>query len=652
MGDKISRLKPDPRYWQISVCKYPLADGQKFTYSSDICDLGIGKIVKVGFGRSVSLGVVYGADASRNQSFKVSPLSEVLDLPSLPSHLLKVADWLQAYYAASAQSTWQTVLPSKLDRNSRLKPFVATKTSNFKPNRLSLAQNEVLGCIANSKQHKFLLHGVTGSGKTEVFLHLIDDCLRAGQSAILLVPEIMLTTQMIDRVSQHFSGVVVLHSGLSPAQRRANWRYLLDNSPNKPLVVLGTRSAIFAPLFNLGLIIIDEEHEPSYKQDSSPRYNTAAVAAKIANDTGAKLILASATPSVSSYFLARVGKLKLLTLNDRYQRHSGLPQTAVVKLDSSKQLITSELKAGLQKTLGEKKQALLFLNLRGSARSLICTDCGQSIKCPRCEISLSFHADKAKLLCHYCGYSVTPPAKCPSCGHHELSFVGAGTKQLETNLATMFPLAKIVRVDRDSANPEFLQTTYRNFRDGRIDILIGTQMISRGLDIPFLHLVGIINANTSLSIADFSASERTFQLTAQAAGRAGRRKQIGEVVIQTFSPDNPAIAAAAKHDYAGFYNAEIEKRRQFNYPPFVYLLKLTCTRKGDAAAQQAATIFKNQISSPGLVVLGPTPAYQKSLAGKSRWQLVVKARNRSKLVAIAHNLPSGWTADLDPINLL
>ncbi len=419
------------------------------------------------------------------------------------------------------------------------------------------------------------------------------------------------------------------------------------------MIVIGTRSALFAPLHNLGLIIVDEEHEPSYKQESAPRYQTQAVAAQISQLTGCRLVLASATPLVSTYFLAERGRLKLVSLASRPQNFAKLPHTELLKLERNTGLISPELRAAITQTLHEHRQVLLFLNLRGSARALLCTNCGQSVQCPNCEISLSFHADEARLRCHYCNYQQLPPTTCPSCQSDALSYIGSGTKRLETELAQDFPAARIARIDRDNNDLEHLVKTYQDFRDGQIDILAGTQMISRGLDIPGLHLVGIINANTSLSIADFTASERTFQLITQAAGRAGRREHPGEVIIQTYSPQNPAIAAASQHDYHRFYEHELAKRRQYLYPPFVYLVKLMYAHRSSQHGETQAEALKHSLAHrKDLVVLGPAPAFQKKSGGQYRWQVIVKAKQRGILTQLAMELPSGWIADLDPLNLL
>lgn len=641
----------------VSVARYPLLDGKQFTYlvNSDE-SIGVGDLVQVPFGKRSSLGVVYAkTNPPKNKlPYALSPITKRLDLPKLPSYLIKLADWLQSYYVASPMAVWQTILPSAITAASRIKPTVgAGDLPGSKLNRLTPSQENVLESIKTSTRQSFLLHGVTGSGKTEIFLHLIADTLQQRRSVLVLVPEIMLTTQIIERVETHFEPVVVLHSGLSPAQRKANWRYILENSHNTPMVVLGTRSSLFSPIHNLGLVIIDEEHEPSYKQESAPRYQAQVVAAKICQDVGCKLVLASATPSVSTYYLASLGRITLLELPNRPKNFATLPTSQLITLQPASDLLSPELQSGITQTLQDKKQVLLFLNLRGSARALLCKSCGATVDCPRCEISLSFHADLARLCCHYCNYQQLPPTRCGVCGNADISFIGSGTKQLETELGQLFPDAKVARIDRDSAKLDHLQKTYRDFRSGKIDILAGTQMISRGLDIPNLQLVGIINANTSLAIPDFSASERTFQLVTQAAGRAGRRKQIGQVLIQTYSPKNTSIAAAAQHDYKSFYASEVAKRQHYLYPPFVYLLKLSCAHKQDKRAEQAAEAMKHKLAEQkDIVVLGPTPAFQKKIAGTYRWQIIVKAKQRARLSDIARALPAGWTADLDPINLL
>ncbi len=624
-----------------------------FYYASDSnTQPKVGEIYKVSFGKKQVLGIVRKVTTQKPLgNYRIKELGKKLELPlALPNYFLELADWLASYYVSSSKAVWSCLLPSGIGASSKLKKTkpVTKKTNSINP--LNSDQKKALKVI--NKWGNTLLHGVTGSGKTEVYLHAISEMVENKKSTIVLVPEIILTTQLETRLQNHFKEVVVMHSGLSTARRKQLWLECLERSQYKPLIVLGPRSVLFTPLHNLGLIIVDEEHEPSYKQDAAPRYEAQSVAAKIASITKAKLVLGSATPSMRSFELARVGRIGYAQLKTRHQ--SSMPNIKIVDMKQQKdKIISTELYESINNNLKAKLQTLLFLNRRGSAQALICNNCGKTSKCPNCNISLSFHADIGKLKCHYCNFQTNPLAQCQYCKGSDLRFLGDGTKKLEAEVHTNWPNARVARIDKDQSDYQYLHETYKLLKAGKVDILIGTQMISRGLDIDNLSLVGVIDADISLNIPDYTASERTFQLIMQTAGRAGRRRDVGDVIVQTKLPKSPIIVSASKHNYDEFYDSESKYRAKYIYPPFCYLLKLQYAHKISAQALLHANELIQSINKPqGVALLGPT-IHQRRIANKKYVsQILLKSRSRSKLVEVARELPTGWIIDIDPISLI
>ncbi len=636
---------------EVQSTSLALTSDKLFTYVTQDTSSVVGDVFEIEFGKKKTLGIVRSiVKDMRAPKFTIKELGKKVVLPSpLPKYFLELADWMRAYYCCSSRAVWSCMLPGGLKAKSQLK---STKIASAKLKPLSkLSQDQKLAVKQIISNNTTLLHGITGSGKTEVYLHVIANMQAAGKSTVLLVPEIMLTSQLENKVKDHFSNVIVLHSGLSTALRKKLWLECLDRSATEALVIVGPRSALFTPLHNLGLIIIDEEHEPSYKQESAPRYEAQVVAGRIAQLTGAKLILGSATPSLRSFNLSETDRIGYAELKSRHK--SILPQTTIVDMKTEKTLLSHTLQKAISEALANKQQVLLFLNRRGSASALLCNACGKAVKCPNCDISLTFHADVGKLKCHYCNYQSAPSAQCDFCKSNDMRFVGDGTKKLETEVATLWPKARLARVDRDNSDWKYLQDTYGQMKQGEIDILLGTQMISRGLDIANLTVVGIIDADSALQIPDFSAGERTFQLISQAAGRAGRRSTLGTVIIQTRSPQSKPIVSAAKHSYTDFYSAEMKHRKAFVYPPFCYLVKLEYSHKKPSRAMESAEELQIELSKLSQIkILGPTLRTRKSLTRESVAQIIVKATKRSQLLNICQQLPAGWIADIDPIQLM
>ncbi len=625
-----------------------------FTYHSDT-PLKIGNLVRVSVGKTLRNGVIIGRFQGIPK-FKTKPIETVILDQPLPQQLIKLAHWLSEYYATHLAIVLQTLLPTGLHKERRNKQISPTH-----PNRkrtqivLNKEQQAALDSLKN-KDSTFLLHGVTGSGKTQIYIEAVKQQAAAGKSSIVLVPEISLTPQLIAEFSNHFENLLLSHSGMSESQRHAIWLKALLST--EPCVVIGPRSAIFMPLRSIGIIIIDECHEPSYKQDQSPRYSTLRAASVLAKLHEAKLVLGSATPSINDYFLASASESPILELT---KPAISLAQSKTTVVDSKSRanftkhrFLSNTLLEHIQKTLDKHEQVLLFHNRRGSAPSTLCQSCGWLAECPSCRLPLTLHADKHRLKCHLCGYHQGVPPSCPACRQPDILFKGIGTKLIETEVTKLFPKAQIARFDADTNAKEAAHERYQELYDGTIDIIIGTQMLAKGFDLPKLSVVGVIQADSGLLMPDFQAEERVFQLIYQVTGRVGRQSHDTTAVIQTYNPDHPAIKAAISKDYKGFYDSQIQKRQLNSFPPYRYLLKLVCTYKTERGATEssqklAATIRRKY---PEVEVLGPTPAFYEHLGGKYRWQLVVKSRQRSLLVSIAKQTEQPWQFDIDPISLM
>jgi primosomal protein N' (replication factor Y) len=513
-----------------------------------------------------------------------------------------------------------------------------------------------------------LLHGVTGSGKTEVYLRAIENALERGRTALVLVPEIALTPQLVGRFRARFAGrggrIAVLHSGLSEGERYDAWRAI---ARGEAAIVIGARSALFAPLPAPGIIVVDEEHEASYKQAEGFRYNARDLALLRGQMAGGVVLLGSATPAVTTYHRARSGQLGYLPLAGRVEGRP-LPAVELVDLREARPegegSLSPPLAAALEETLAGGEQALLLLNRRGFAPFLLCADCGTTFRCPNCAITLTFHRGRRQLRCHYCDHIETPPELCPGCRGSAVEPQGAGTERLEEELGTLFPAARIARMDRDTTTRKGAhQSLVERMLREEIDILVGTQMVAKGHDFPRVTLVGVVGADSSLNLPDFRSAERTFALLSQVAGRAGRGERPGRVLIQTWSPDHYALICAAGHDYEGFYEQEIACRQSLGYPPFGYLVNLVLAGNEEPKVQRAAATLAEglQRAAGEVEVLGPAPCPLARLRGKSRVQILLKAPERlplRRLLAwlpeLRKKVPSGvaLAVDVDPVDML
>ena len=511
---------------------------------------------------------------------------------------------------------------------SELKPYPKPEPTSDQEAILG----EILKGIRSKRFSPFLIYGVTGSGKTEIYIRAIEEVLLRGQEAIVLVPEISLTPQLLSRFIDRFGeNLALLHSGLGRGERYDQWRKIWKGEVK---IAMGARSAIFAPFRNVGIIIVDEEHDPSYKQEEKLKYHARDVAVVRAKQVEATLLLGSATPSLESFYNAEKGKFRLLNLPERIEGKP-LPRVELVDMKKEGGLLSEKLRGALQKNIESKKQSLLFLNRRGFANFILCPDCGLTFKCPNCSVTLTYHLRDRSLQCHYCDYRIQAPGDCPKCQGHRLQGMGIGTERLEQEIRSLFPETQVGRMDHDttSRRRSHLQIL-KKLENGSIDILVGTQMIVKGHDFPNVTFVGVISADTSLHFPDFRSSERTFQLLTQVAGRAGRGEVFGEVVIQTFNPDHYSILRAKDHDYLGFYQEEIQFRKALEYPPFSRFINFRLVgnseKRTKGMAEEMGKIGQSLLKKgygKGIEILGPSAAPFAKMRGKFRWQMLAKGKS-------------------------
>jgi len=572
--------------------------------------------------------------------------------PMIAGERWALAAWLSGYYYCSMGEALAVMVPGGL----RLRPVPGTSVSGSGaagvpgtgmvgtgtggPGVVVLTTHQrralraLVRAMESSRAERILLYGVTGSGKTELYLQAIDRVLRQGRSAICLIPEIALTPQTTDRFLERFSGrVAVWHSRVGARQRAEDWLRLSDGTCR---IVVGARSAVFAPVQRLGLVIIDEEHEPTYKQEDVPRYHARDVALARARLTGATVVLGSATPSVESYYAAAQEPGRLVTLPERI-RGRELPKAEVIdmreELASRHRVapLSDRLERALAQTVERGEQAMLLLNRRGFARVSQCKTCGAVERCTRCAVPLVYHALRRELVCHYCNFHHAPEELCPQCRKGYLRFRGAGTERVESELHRLFPMASIARMDRDTTRSrESHRALYDAVRSRQVNLLVGTQMIAKGFDFPQVTLVGVVSADTALNLPDFRAGERTFDLLTQVAGRAGRGEQPGRVLIQTFCPSHYAIQAAREHDYRRFYAQEIRMRRGLRLPPFVHLIELTLVgsslQRVNDSGRLLAERLRRAVRGHRIALLGPAPHRIPRLRRAYRVCLILKAQ--------------------------
>lgn len=647
-------------YYEVYVADNRYRRDTPLTYFFDE-KLRPGQIVTVPLKNKVATGFVLRQ--VKKPQFPTKSIKTTFSSHCLPAHCLQLAYWLKNYYHTSLGEALRQFAPSApILRPSgiddiQLLDGAAELELNFEQ-PLTNDQKKAILNISKSSSSTILLHGETGTGKTRVYLELAKNTLKHKRSVIMLTPEIALTSQLAHVFSSQLtSPVYVLHSQLPAATRKKIWRSILESI--EPIVVIGPRSALFSPVAKPGLIVLDEAHEPSYKQDKSPRYHAERVASELGIITNSKVVLGTATPSVSTYYLADArGAIVKMTKPAVKSRHSK-PKVEIVDIKDRTNFkkdshLSDQLIDAIRTTLLAKKQVMIYLNRRGSSRLILCNLCGWQLLCPNCDVSLVYHADSHIARCHICSYHTKPPLVCPKCGNLDIVYKGIGTKALAESVNKLFPEFRVQRFDSDNISGERVHELYYKLRKGEIDILVGTQILAKGFDLPKLGLVGIVTAETSLALPDYTAEERSFQLIYQVVGRVGRGHVPGKVVVQSYDPGNVIIDAALSRNYQKFYNHTLKQRKKYRFPPFCFMMRLICRRATYNGAQRAAFLLAKKLTDLGLPVelVGPAPAFYARRGRFYYWQIVVKSKSRSHLLKLADYVPANWMIDLDPINLL
>lgn len=680
-------------YYEVLVADSSFKGKTALTYEH-AGSLAPGHVVTVPVKSKHVLGVI--ARRVGKPKFTTRPLVAASHTKPIPEQLIGLATWITTYYPAGIGVTLQQFLPAKLYDQPAPENIEADRdgAASGLNNKMPVLTAEQAAAVQQmSAPGTYILHGETGSGKTRVYIELVQKAFEQQKSSIVLTPEIGLTPQLTQNFVRAFGAgrVITTHSKLTVKERSLIWMRMLQST--EPLVVLGPRSALFSPLARVGVIILDESHESSYKQEQAPHYHASKVAARLAGLHKAVLVLGSATPSISDYYTAQAVGRPIVRMTEKalVTKSATRPLTATNGVQNNSQTdfdtnggassetinpvdiqlidlkdrslftrqphISNLLLESIQTSMQAGGQSLVFLNRRGTARVILCESCGWQSLCPHCDLPLTYHGDSHLVRCHTCGYSHQAPNSCPDCGSANIILKSIGTKAIVEELARAFPQARIQRFDTDNAKDERLEAHYDAVRAGDVDIIVGTQLIAKGLDLPKLTTVGVVVADTSLYLPDYTAGERSYQLLRQVIGRVGRghiANSTARVIIQTYDPDSPIIRAAAEGDWDGFYQAEIGERKAFMFPPFVHSLKIWCRRASSKAAQNASGKVCDDLRRSGLRILidGPTPAFYEKTAGKYQWGAVIKAKDRGQLVEAISRLPANWSYDIDPSNLL
>ncbi len=644
-------------YYEVAPTQIIRAGSDTFTYASTNRVL-VGAIVVIEVGKKKLVGLVM--NEVKKPTYTTKLIVDTIESSPLPAQLVSLASWLSIYYKTPLATVLQTILPRGLQKSRRVQQNIPHVSSRDRT-QIVFTDDQVaaLAKIESMSPGSAILHGVTGSGKTHVYIELVRRTLERVESAIVLVPEIALTSQLIDEFSHHFENILLTHSRQTEATRHIIWKQALDSK--MPLVVIGPRSALFLPLKKIGLIVIDEAHEPAFKQEQAPRYSALRAASILATAHHGKVILGSATPLVTDYSTALSHNRPIIELPIPARRDTVKPVVTLVDMTKRTEFkhhrfLSDKLLSRLKETFATGKQALIFHNRRGSASTTLCENCGWSAMCSHCFIPLTLHADQHILRCHICGITDKVPTSCPVCHHADIVHKGIGTKLIESELRKLFPDKIIVRFDGDSESGESVDQKYKQLYDGNIDLIIGTQVVAKGLDLPHLRTVGVIQADAGLSLPDYTSSERTFQLLAQVIGRVGRSHHTTHVIVQSYQPTHQAVVDGLTQNYADFYVKTIAERKKAHFPPFCYLLRLTCVYKTEKAAvnhtRQLATLLREKIPST-IEILGPVPAFYERQHDTYRWQLTLKSTKRQLLVDALDHVPSThWQTELDPISLL
>lgn len=644
-------------YYQVAVASKSYQGSEALTYSSTD-KLLIGLVVKI----TLKSKEVYGFIISEvpQPNFKVSSIVEPSPLYRIPSGHLALFDWMGRYYPSplGPLASHFTVTPDDL----LTPPQQNAATEQVRPPGLPELSMDQMKAMQKIKDHKgsVLLHGETGTGKTRVYLELAKKAFSAKKSVVILTPEIALTAPLATQFSQHLGkdNVILNHSNLSLKQKKSTWLEIAHAT--RPLVVIGPRSTLFLPLAKIGLVVVDEAHDQAYKQESAPYYHANRVASMLSRLNNALLIYGSATPPVSEYYVAKSKNIPIVRMKKLASSDVKTGTTVkIVDLKSSQEvtnypLISKSLLSSIERKLKSRQQILLFLNKRGTSRSVLCQDCGWKISCPNCDIALTFHEDRHNLLCHTCGYTCSPPKNCLECGSVDIFFKSPGTKAIETSLKKAFPSSTVARFDKDNIKKDRIESRYQEVSTGKIDILIGTQLLSKGHDLPRLGLAAMLSADNSLMFPDYTSEEKTYQLIRQLYGRINRgHTSNGEFIIQTYSPNSQLIKQATEGSYEEFYEQQIKQRELLGFPPFMHSLKIesSAVKKNTAIKRlDEACSRLNRVNK--LKIIGPSPAFKEKRSGKFYWQVIVCAKNRQLLADVSKNIKAPLKAELDPTNFL
>jgi len=656
-------------YYEVILGKAVGKGASTLTYFSSL-PLEPGSIVEVPLMRGKAPAVIVKKVAQ--PKFSCKEILRIMYSKPLPKHLVEIATWMSEYYAAPLSGVMGMILPTGVLKKRR-KTGANAKTEQTEQNGakterstnvalpadipLNPAQKKALKGLQEGLEGTKLLFGVTGSGKTNIYLEEASRAFSGQKSVVLLVPEIALTGQLVKVFKDTFGEIVtVIHSKQTEVERQQIFDSLLLSE--EPRIVIGPRSALFAPLFNLGLIVIDEEHESTYYQENTPKYSAIRVASKMAELLKCRCILGSATPAIEDYYLASQ-RGSLVTLSEKAKEAAEKPKVSIIDFKdrgefSRNRYFSNSLLKAISENLEQGRQTLIFHNRRGSSPLTICEHCGEELLCPNCYLPLTLHVDTYEMRCHTCGYKTKVPTNCPKCGHGGLIHKGFGTKLLENELSRLFPKARIRRFDADNKKGEGLDEVYTSVRDGDVDILVGTQTLAKGLDLPLLATVGIVQADAGLSLPDFSAEERVFQLITQVMGRVGRGHiKEAEVFIQTFRPEHPVLSFAVAEDFVGFSEYLLKQRRKSGFPPFSFVAKVAVTMKTEATAmKKIRELAKTLGEDKRFSVSPPLPAFHERTARGFTWEIVVRSTSRKALLSAFSSLDPSFHASLDLPSLL
>jgi len=651
------------KYASLAV---PVPLNTEFTYSFDPETQNVipGIRVNVEFGTSRTHAYVISvSDEKPECDFEIKGISEVIDSePVFSEREWNLALWMEKFYFSHRGIALDTIVPGWKKEPSRALSFDSESSLERPDVELTDEQQNAVNTIINDSRSLFYLFGITGSGKTEVFLHCAEEVIKKGGQVIYLVPEITLTHQLAVQVLKRFENdVAIIHSGITPVRKIAEWRRIQRGEVH---LVIGARSAVFAPCADLRMIIIDEEHENSYKSGSDPRYHARQVAQKRISDCNGKLVMGSATPSLEAWNLMK-DPSKIVRLNLTKRAGGGaVPSIEIADMSHEKGLFSALLLTQMHKTLAEGKQVILFLNRRGFSYYFHCRSCGYDLKCPHCDVSMTYHRAKNRMVCHYCGHSQKPVIVCPDCGSSDVMYSGFGTEQVESEIKRIFPDVPVARLDTDVASQsrKTVEKTLDAFKNKEISILIGTQMVAKGLNFPDVRLVGIVMADNGLLVPDFRAEERTFNLLVQVSGRSGRADSEGKVVVQTSMKDNPAISLASKCSVEEFLDKELEIRKQTGFPPFSRIINIVFRGRDLSKVRTAANDLASSVRNypDSCQVFGAQECPIEKIMTNYRWHVLLRSSSPSKMIKVLSQVlcnfkvPSGiyMEIDVDPLELL